>query len=101
MPRVLSRIFNLGLFSFLVCSSTGQAGQGGDRAGWHRGRVAGLAACSEGTRFEARDNHLSSALMWHTGLQSQRGSLSLRGEGTWGPAGRGGAGSPSMCLTMV
>lgn len=49
MPRVLSCVFNLELFSFLVCSSTGQAGQGGDKAGWHRGHVAGLAALSEGT----------------------------------------------------
>lgn len=34
MTLVLSCVFNLELFSFLVCSSTGQ---GGDKAGWHLG----------------------------------------------------------------
>lgn len=40
MPRILSHIFNFGLFSFWVCSSSGQG----------QGCVAGLAAGREGTQ---------------------------------------------------
>lgn len=87
MPRILSRIFSFGLFSFWVCSSTGQ---GRDRAGWHKVVLLALPLTLRGCRLEARDNHLSSALVWHTGLQSQGGS---RGPGA--QLGEEGLGLPA------
>lgn len=86
MPWVLSRIFNLGLFSFLVCSSTGQAGRGEDRAGWHRGHVAALPLAVRGLKVRGEgQSPLLSPRVAHGLAEPGRIAL-IEGRGDVGPS---------------